>query len=144
MEGVLFSSYNRDEPTCQIQRKPYWEFGDMSYFLRPFQSEILKYNLKNYDVAIWTLNVTDKYIRQILENSNIDVTELQFTWDRSHCHFWTKFKGGSAIQFYEKRLSDVCSQYGHKYGELIFLLIDTSKLTSQFARYRSNHILIKA
>ena len=38
VEGVLFSSYNREEPTCQIQRKPYWKFGDISYFFRPFQS----------------------------------------------------------------------------------------------------------
>ena len=39
MEGVLFLPYNRDEPTCQIQRKQDWDFGDMSYFFRPFQSE---------------------------------------------------------------------------------------------------------
>ena len=71
MEGVLFSLYTRDEQTCQIQRKLDWEFGDMSYFFRPFQGEFLKYCLKNYDVAIWTLNIT---------------------WDRSHFRFQTKFK----------------------------------------------------
>ena len=38
MEGVLFTSYTRDEPNCPTQRKPDWEFGDKSYFLRPFQS----------------------------------------------------------------------------------------------------------
>ena len=42
MEGVFFSSYTRDEPNCHIRRKLDWEFGDRSYFLRPFQSELLK------------------------------------------------------------------------------------------------------
>ena len=46
--------------------------GDLSYFFRPFQSEVLKYCLKNYDVAIWTSNVTDKYIRQVLEKLNMN------------------------------------------------------------------------
>ena len=86
MEGVLFSSYARDEPSCQIQRKPYWEIE------------------------------CDKYIRQVLEKSNIDTREFQFTCDRYHCHLQTKFKGGSTIQLYEKRLTDVWSQYGDKYG----------------------------
>jgi hypothetical protein len=67
MEGVFFSSYTKDEPNCHIQRKSDWEFGNRSYFFRPFQSEVLKYYLKHYNVAIWTLNVTDKYIRQVLE-----------------------------------------------------------------------------
>ena len=48
------------------------------------------------------------------------------------------------IQFYEKMLSDVWSQYGNKYEESNVLLIDTSKLTSQFPGYRSNCILTKA
>ena len=67
MEGVFFSSYSKDETSCQIQRKPDWELGDRSYFCRPFQLEVLKYCLKHYDVAIWTSNVTNKYIRQVLE-----------------------------------------------------------------------------
>ena len=32
MEGVLFTSYTRDEPNCPTQRIPDWEFGDKSYF----------------------------------------------------------------------------------------------------------------
>ena len=144
MEGVFFSSYTRDEPNCHIQRKPDWEFGDRSYFLRPFQSELLKYCLKNYNVAIWTLNVTNMYIQQVLEKSNIDIGEFEFTWDRSHCRLKIKFKAGSTIKFYEKRLSDVWSQYGDKYDASNVLLIDTTKPTSQFIGYRSNHILIKS
>ena len=62
MEGVFFQSYTKDEQDFHIQREPDWQFGDRSYFLRPFYSKVLKYCLKNYDVAIWTLNVTDKYI----------------------------------------------------------------------------------
>ena len=144
MEGVFFSSYSKDETSCQIQRKPDWELGDRSYFCRPFQLEVLKYCLKHYDVAIWTSNVTNKYIRQVLEKSNIDTSDFEFIWDRSHCHLQTKSKSCSMIQFYEKRLSDVWSQYGNKYTESNVLLIDTSKPTSQFLGYRSNCILIKA
>ena len=62
MEGVFFQSYTKDEQNCYIQREADWQFGDRSYFLRPFHSELLKYCLKNYYVAIWTLDVTDKYI----------------------------------------------------------------------------------
>jgi len=144
MEGVLFASYTRDEPNCPTQRIPDWEFGDKSYFLRPFQSELLKYCLKNYDVAIWTLNGTYKYIQHVLEKLDIDIRDFEFTWNRSHCHLQKKFKAGGTIQYYEKRLSDVWSQYGDKYGESNVLLIDTSSPTSQFVGYRSNHILIKA
>ena len=61
MEGVLFSSYARDDLSCHIQINSDWEFGELSYFFRPFQSEVLKYYLKNYDVAIWTSNATDMY-----------------------------------------------------------------------------------
>ena len=86
-----------------------------------------------------TLNVPENYIQQILENSIIDVKELQFTWDRSHCGFQTKFEGGSIIQFYEKMLSNVWSEY----GEWNVLVIDTSNPTSQFDRYLSDHMLIK-
>ena len=55
-----------------------------------------------------------------------------------------RFKVGGTIQYYEKMLSDMWSQYGDKYGESKILLIDTSSPTSQFVGYRSNHILIKA
>jgi len=144
MEGVFFQSYTKDEQNCYIQREAEWQFGDRSYFLRPFHSELLKYCLKNYDVAIWTLNVTDKYIRRVLEISNIDIEDFKFTWNRSHCHLQTKLEAGRTIQFYEKRLTDVWSQYGDNYGESNVLLIDTTKHTSQFIGYRSNHILIKA
>ena len=143
MEGVFFSSYARDDPSCHIQRNPDWEFGELSYFFSPFQSEVLKYCLKNYYVAICTSNATDKYVQQVLEKLNIDIRDFEFTWNMSHCHLQTKFKAGSTIQFYEKRLTDVWSQYGDKYKESNFLLIDTSNLTSSFVRYRSNHILIK-
>ena len=68
MEGVFFSSYVRDGTSCEFQRKPYWEFDDRSYFFRPFHLKVLKYYLEHYDVALWTLNVTYKYIRQVLEN----------------------------------------------------------------------------
>ena len=114
----------------------------MSYLFFTFSVRIIEALLKK----LWgcKLNVIENYIWQILENSNIDVRELQFTCDRSHCCFQTKFKGGNTIQFYEKRLSDVWSQYGDKYGESNVLLIDTSNPTSQFVRDRPNHILIKA
>ena len=48
------------------------------------------------------------------------------------------------IQFYEKMLIDMWSQYGDKYDESNVFLISTSKPTSQFIVYQSNHILIKA
>ena len=114
MEGVLFSSCARDDPSCHIHRKPDWDFRKLSYFFRPFQSEVLKYCLKDYDVAIWTSNATDKYIRQVLEKLNIDIRDFEFMWNMSHCHLQTKFKVGSTIQFYEKKLTGVWSQYGDK------------------------------
>ena len=67
MEGVLFSSYNRDEPTCQIQRKPGWEFGDMSYLFRPFSVEVIQVLLKklwccNMDIEChWKVHLTSTW-----------------------------------------------------------------------------------
>ena len=107
MEGVFFSSYARDGTSFEFQRKPDWEFDDRSYFFRPFHLEVLKYCLEHYDVALWTLNVTDKYIRQVLEKSNIDPGDFEFIWDWPRCRLQTKFKSNNMIQFYEKRLSDV-------------------------------------
>ena len=78
MEGVFFSSYARDKTSSQIPRKLDWEFNDRSYFLRSYQSNILKYCLKYYDVAIGTLNVTDQYIQQVLEKSNMDIGDFQY------------------------------------------------------------------
>lgn len=47
-------------------------------------------------------------------------------------------------QFYEKTLTGVWSQYGDNYEESNVLLIDTTKHTSQFIGYQSNHMLIKS
>ena len=144
MEGVFFQSYTKDEQDFHIQREPDWQFGDRSYFLRPFYSKVLKYCLRNYDAAIWTLNVTNKYIRKVLEKSNIDIEDFKFAWDISHCHLQAKLEAGRTRQFYEKKLIDVWCQYGDNYEESNVLLINTEKHTSQFMGYRSNHILIKS
>ena len=77
-------------------------------------------------------------------NTNIDIEDFKFAWNKSHCHLQTKLEAGRTIQFYEKRLTDVWSQYGDNYQESNVLLIDTTKHTSQFVGYRSNHILIKS
>ena len=87
--------------------------------------------------------LTSKF-NKYLKIQIFDIGDFEFTWDRSRCHLQTKFKAGSTIKFYEKRLSDVWSQYGDKYDASNVLLIDTTKPTSQFVGYRSNHILIKS
>ena len=69
MGGLLFSSYTKDEPSCQIQRKPYWEIE------------------------------CDKYIRQVLGKSNIDTREFQFTCDRYHCLCKQNSKEGVQYNF---------------------------------------------
>jgi hypothetical protein len=66
MEGVLFLSYAINEPSCNIEKKLDHEFDGRSCFFNPFQSEVLKYYLNCYDVAIWTKNIIEKYIQQVL------------------------------------------------------------------------------
>ena len=39
MEGVFFSSYAKDDPSCHIQRNPDWEFGELSYFFGLFNQK---------------------------------------------------------------------------------------------------------
>jgi len=69
------------------------------------------------------INVTDKYIRKVLEKSNIDIEDFKFAWDKPHCYLQTKLEAGRIRQFYEKKLTDVWSQYGDNYKESNVLLM---------------------
>jgi len=69
------------------------------------------------------INVTDKYIRKVLEKSNIDIEYFKSAWDKSHCYLQTKLEAWRTRQFYEKKLTDVWSQYGDNYKESNVLLM---------------------